>query len=110
MAAGGRAMVLTSCRSFHALAVVVAGSVCSAGCVHELPPPPIPERTAVAPDVIPPTPPAAGDGRVVVDAVGERAKVFEVTEITTRTNPTYGGKASWLAAPQLDRKMRPLCL
>jgi len=105
-------MALSSSRSFASLAVTLttALSVCSAGCVHNLPPPPMPERTAVAPDVVPPGPPPAGDGRVVVDAVGEQAKVFEVTELTTRTNPGYGGKSAWLAPPQLDRKMRPLCI
>ena len=103
-------MVLTSCRSFRVLASFVALSVGSVGCVHNLPPPPMPERTAIAPDVVPTTPPPAGDGRLVVDAVGEHAKVSEVTEITTRTNPMYGGKSSWFAAPQLERKTRPLCI
>jgi hypothetical protein len=100
-------MVLDPSRS---LALLVAFAVCTSGCVHNRPPPPVPERVAVAPDVVPAAPPAAGEGRLVVDVVGEKAKVFEVTELTTRTNPGYGGKNSWMAPPQLDRKMRPLCL
>ena len=92
------------------VALVVAMSICSAGCMHNRPPPPLPERVAVTPEIPPAAAPPASEGRLVVDVVGERAKVFEVTELTTRTNPGYGGKNSWLAPPQLDRKMRPLCL
>ncbi len=95
----------------HSLASsIVALTVCTAGCMHNLPPPPVPERVAVAPDIVPPASPAPSDGRVVVDVVGEKAKVFEVTELTTRSNPGIGGKNSWMVPPQLDRKMRPLCL
>lgn len=92
------------------VALVVAMSVCNAACINNRPPPPVPERTAVMPDVAPAAPPAAGEGRVVVDVAGEKAKVFEVIEVTTRTNPGLGGRNSWIAPAQLDRKMRPLCL
>ena len=90
--------------------VVVALSACTTGCIHNRPPPPVPERVTIAPEVAPAAPPGASEGRLVIDVAGEKAKVFEVTELTTRTNPTYGGKTSWMAPPQLDRKMRPLCL
>ena len=90
--------------------LVVALSVCTTGCVNNLPPPPVPERVAVTPDIAPAAAQSATDGRLVVDVVGDKAKVFEVTELTTRTNAGYGGKNSWILPGQLDRKMRPLCL
>jgi hypothetical protein len=90
--------------------LVVALSVCTTGCVNNRPPPPVPERVAVTPDIAPAAAPSAIDGRLVVDVVGDKAKVFEVTELTTRTNAGYGGKNSWVLPGPLERKMRPLCL
>jgi hypothetical protein len=96
--------------SSSAVALVVALAVCTSGCVHNRPPPPMPERAVITPEVVPTVATAASDGRLVVDVVGEKAKVFEVTELTTRTNLALGGKNAWMAPAQLDRKMRPLCL
>ena len=92
------------------VALVVALSVGTTGCVNKRPPPPVPERATVTPDIVPAGAPSATDGRLVIDVVGENAKVFEVTELVTRTNAGYGGKNSSFLPAQLDRKMRPLCL
>jgi hypothetical protein len=81
------------------------------GCLARPPAPPVPEQIvpAKAVAVVPSEPPAANSGRVILDAVNEQAKVYDVTEVTTRSMPTYRRKG-YPAVPMEETKMRPLCI
>jgi hypothetical protein len=80
------------------------------GCLARPPAPPIPERVGPPPEAMTTPDPAPNEGVVHLDVVGERAKVFEVTELTTGTAAAYGRKSSWAAVPLVQKKMRPLCI
>jgi hypothetical protein len=84
----------------------------AAGCgVANLPPPPAPARIDPLPESLPAEPPADSRGRVALDVVDERAKVFEVTELTTKSLAAIDGhKSPYWTAPIVERTLRPLCI
>ncbi len=73
----------------------------TAGCgVEHLPAPAAPAKVVPEDVDMPPEPPAAGMGRILLDANGERAKVVEVTGSATASNGRYSATIVGI---------RPLC-
>jgi hypothetical protein len=90
--------------------VLLVGSVGMTGCVANVEPPAVPERIAPDLTIAPAEPAPPNHGRVFIDAVGEQAKVSDVTETTTvATVLPQGGRGNSLQALQ-QRKLRPLCI
>lgn len=73
-------MAFTWHRSCASLLLTAVLANLTTGCMLQLPPPPLPPRIEPAMDDAPRAPPEGSNGRVVLHAEGESAKVSRVTE------------------------------